>query len=92
MKGILIDENGNMIIRGGTMVIGDVESQICEHLLVAFTGEYKQEPLLGGNAKNMIAGTPDPFWAGYVKQQLKTCKVDVQTIRVVNDDIEVILK
>lgn len=92
MKGILIDENGNMIIRGGSVILGDVEPQICEHLLAAFTGEYKQEPLLGGNAKRMIAGTPSPFWAGHVKQQLKTCKVDVQTIRVANDDIEVILK
>lgn len=91
MRGIII-ENGNLVVKGRTITIGAVEQQVCEHLVVAFAGEYKHEPMLGGNAKRMIAGTPDPFWAGHVKQQLKTCKVDVQTIRVANDDIEVILK
>jgi len=72
MKGILIDENGEVIIEHGTMKVGDVDAQIAEHIVTAFRGEYKEVPLLGGAARNMLNGAPDPFWAGDIKRQLES--------------------
>ena len=64
MKGILVDDNGDLMISGGRLVIGDNRAQVAQHLIGAFAGEYKHAPMLGGNARNMIAGQPDPFWVG----------------------------
>jgi hypothetical protein len=77
MKGILVDDNGNLMVSGGHLLIGDNREQVTQHLIGAFTGEYKHAPTLGGNARRMISGTEDPFWAGNVKSQLKQCHVEV---------------
>lgn len=92
MKGILVDDNGNMVISGGRVAIGDNRTQLAQHLIGAFTGEYKHAPTLGGNARRMIAGTPDPFWAGNVKGQLKQCHIDVERLRVIDGGVEVEIK
>lgn len=88
MRGILLDDNGNLQVQNGSLKIGDNMAQVAEHVIVAFTGEYKHAPLLGGNAKRMISGTPDPFWAGNMKRQLKQALVDVESLRVVEGVIE----
>ena len=92
MKGILVDDNGDLIVSAGTLVIGDNRAQVAQHLIGAFAGEYKHAPMLGGNARNMIAGQPDPFWVGSVKSQLKQCLVQAESVRVVEGEIEVELK
>ena len=76
MKGILLDENGEVIIENGAMKIGDVSAQVAEHVVTAFRGEFKEEPLLGGSVRGMLNGAPDPFWAGDIKRQLKTQYID----------------
>ncbi|MBQ9434521.1 MAG: hypothetical protein IJU33_00130 [Bacteroidales bacterium] len=90
MKGILVDDNGDLMISGGRLVIGDNRAQVAQHLIGAFAGEYKHAPMLGGNARNMIAGQPDPFWVGSVKSQLKQCLVEVE--RVIVEDGEVVVE
>ena len=92
MKGILIDDDGNLVITGGHVTVGDNRAQCAEHLIGAFTGEYKHAPKLGGNARNMIAGTPDPFWAGSVKSQLRQCLLEAERIEVTDEGIVVELK
>lgn len=92
MKGILIDDDGNLVITGGHVSIGDNRTQCVQHLIGAFTGEYKHASTLGGNAKQMIAGTPDPFWAGSVKSQLKQCHIEVERIEVTDEGIVVEVK
>ncbi len=92
MKGILVDDNGDLIMSGGRIAIGDNRTQVAQHLIGAFAGEYKNAPLLGGNARNMIAGQPDPFWAGSVKSQLKQCLVEAERVAVEDGEVVVELK
>jgi hypothetical protein len=92
MKGILVDDNGNLMVSGGHLLIGDNREQVTQHLIAAFTGEYKHAPTLGGNARRMVAGSEDPFWAGNVKSQLKQCHVEVERLRVIDGEIEVEIK
>jgi len=92
MKGILVDDNGNLVIRGGHIATGDNRAQCAQHLIGAFTGEYKHAPLLGGNARRMIAGTPDPFWAGSVKSQLRQCLIKAERLQITDGTIVLELK
>ena len=90
MRGILLDDNGDLIVRGGTLLIGDNATQCVQHILIAFTGEYKHAPLLGGNIKKMINGTPDPFWSANVRRQLKSQRIEVKRITIAdNGNIEI---
>lgn len=92
MNGILVNDNGDMMVTGGTVQIGDVREQCARHLIAAWTGEYKHAPALGGNARRMIAGGHDPFWAGRMKEQLRQCHIDVERLRVKGENVELTIK
>jgi hypothetical protein len=89
MNGILIDEDGDLMIRKGSLVIGDIRQDLVERILTARRGELKEYPLLGGGIQDMIKGRPDPFWAGDVRAQLKSCGVEVKRLEVKGEEIEV---
>ena len=82
MKGILVDDNGDLMVSNGHLSVGDNRMQCARHLTGAYTGEFKHEPTLGGNAGRMIAGTPDPFWAGEMRKQLSRCNIGVNSISI----------
>ncbi len=101
MRGLLLDENGDLlvnIVRGADrkitsgLVVGDNTLQCAQLILGAFTGEFKNAPLLGANAKNMINGTPDPFWSGNTKRQLRSALIDVERVIYKKEGINVIIK
>ena len=92
MNGILVNDNGDLMVSGGHVAVGDNCAQCAQHLMAAFTGEYKHAPMLGGNARRMIAGGRDPFWAGRMKEQLKQCHVEVERLRVTDTGVELIVK
>ena len=92
MRGILTEDNGDLMVNGGHVTVGDNRVQCAQQLIGAFTGEYKHAPMLGGNARRMIAGGRDPFWAGRMKEQLKQCHVEVERLRVTDTGVELIVK
>ena len=92
MKGILVDNDGNLTVSGGRISIGDNRAQVAQHLIGAFAGEYKHAPMLGGNARWIISGRPDPFWTGSVKSQLKQCLVEAERVAVEDGDVVVELR
>lgn len=91
MTGILLDENKNLQVRNASLLIGDNTMQSVELLIGAFTGEFKENPILGGNAKKIINGTPDPFWTGNIRKQLRICHINA-SVEFVNNNIEVSIK
>lgn len=88
MQGILVDDNGDLMVRNGSMAIGECSADVAQRVIISWTGEFKHAPLLGGNAKQMIAGTTDPFWRGQIKAQLKAAKVNVKTLKISDQNIE----
>ena len=92
MKGILVNDNGDLMVSGGHVTVGDNREQCARHLITAWTGEYKHAPMLGGNVRRMIAGGHDPFWAGRMKEQLKQCHVEVEHLRVTEGEVELRLR
>ena len=89
MKGILVDDGGNLMVRGGHLYIGDNREQCARHLIGACTGEYKHAPKLGGNVRKMLAGSADPFWPGDMRKQLSQCGIDVSSVSIDGSDITV---
>lgn len=88
MIGILIDEkNGDLMVDHGRLVVGSTDSQIAEHVLVSMRGEWKERPLIGGEVKTMLGGTPDVMWRGQVKKMLEACGLSVKKISITDDRI-----
>jgi hypothetical protein len=91
MRGILVDENGDLMVRNGSMAIGECSADVAERVMVSWTGEFKHAPVLGGNAKQMIAGTVDPFRKGQLKAQLKAAKVNLSGLKIGENGIEAVI-
>lgn len=88
MKGILIDSGtGDLLVENGGLVIGDTEAQTVEAVLTANRGEFKESPLIGGEAMQMLGGVVDVMWSGRVKKMLKACGVECERVKVDNGEV-----
>ncbi len=104
MKGILLDTDGDLLLRpykGKTneqtvningLVIGDVELDIVERIIRVWQGEFKEAPLLGGNIDKYQKGIHDPFLRGHIEEQLIAEKIRLLSVGITEDGIEVELK
>lgn len=60
-------------------------AQVCESVLLAMRGEFKEFPLLGAEVRQQLGGCVDPFWPQETKKMLRACKVDAETVEL-NED------
>ena len=84
--GILIDTDGDIMIRGGSVAIGDNTQDIVERVLNAYPGEFKEHPLLGANIRRYIGATGGAVSTVDIKQQLKMAGVQVSDIIISEDN------
>lgn len=90
MIGILLDSvTGDILVGHGGMVIGDTDEQIVETVLASNRGEWKEWPLLGGEARRMLGGSGDVFWPIEVKRMLRFCGIMVNKITTDGDTISI---
>ena len=81
MKGILIDpETRDVRIKNGTVVIGDIEEQVAELVLLSVRGDNKEFPLIGGEIVKRKNGTADPIWCADAKRMLSACGLPVKRV------------
>ena len=86
MKGILIDSmTGDLLTEHGRIVIGDSEEQTAEAVITTMRGDFKEHPLLGGEAGRLRGGQPDVMWPGEVRQMLRGCGVDCERVTMETD-------
>ncbi|MDR1381756.1 MAG: hypothetical protein LBJ47_09815 [Tannerella sp.] len=97
MRGILTDDNDELTILTtrdasgkitGGFVIGDNRADVVKRLLIAYLGEIKEDPLLGGNVMALSHGRVDPFWRGKMKKQLASQGI-TGNIRLSGAEIEI---
>lgn len=88
MRGILTDENGDMMVQNGSLVIGDNSVDCAVHILEAYKGEFKEIPLLGCNIRDMLNGSPDPFWRSDATRQLQAQHINA-SINFTENGLEV---
>lgn len=90
MRGILFDfERGDVCVEQGTLAVGQVDEQVVQTVLMAFKGEFKESPMIGGEIKKQMGGCVDVMWPGMMKRMLKACGVTVNKITVNNDIITI---
>jgi len=87
MKDLIIDTNGNLIVQNGDFQVDNAEQQTAHTLIEAWTGEFKNAPILGGNIFGYLNGTIPSIWFVEIRNQLKRCLLRVNFVRFVNDEI-----
>ena len=82
MKGILLDETGDIMVNNGSMVIEDSTLQNQYVILVAQKGEFKEYPTLGVGISDMLGDDDVLEWKKrireeFAKDDLKVNKIDL---------------
>lgn len=92
MIGLLIDSvSGDLLVDGGTLAIGQTDSQTAAHVLLAQRGEYKEHPLLGGELAQHLGGpVPDPIWKSRVRRMLRETGVATERIVIDGNEISIV--
>ncbi len=97
MKGIIIDDTGDLAIDTSLdseskimgIAIGDNTADVIERCLAAVPGELKDSPTSGCNAAAMLGGPASKFTPAIILQQLRAHGVRVNSVRIVNGDIQI---
>lgn len=63
---ILTNATGDLMIEGGDFVVGTSDQQHILHIMQAAPGHYKQHPMIGANAVQLINGSSETL-----KRQIK---------------------
>lgn len=90
MKGILIDrETGDLIVERGAVAIGATEAQTAEAVVLAMRGEFKEFPLIGGEAVRQLGGGADVMWPADVREMLQACGVECTHVGIDNGTVTI---
>jgi len=92
MKGIIVNDGGDLDVRNRHLVIGRPEADIVHRVLVSYPGEFKEKPLLGCDIKKQLNGRPDQFWRGEAKKQIKSQWIDAELKYTLDGRLEVTIK
>lgn len=87
MKGILVDDDGNIMVRNASLAIGDISVQCAKLLLFSYKGELKNAPNLGGGVKDFIGGSYNPCWRTSMKRELIQNLTPVKDIKLGREEI-----
>jgi hypothetical protein len=89
MKGILLDEDGDLMVRNGGLVVGDVKEQTVQLLFISAAGEWKEHPTVGIGIKTMQHGATDRFTDRTIRVQLEAIGFKLKTLNITSAGIEV---
>lgn len=87
MKSIQLDQSGDISVQNGDFVLGEINEDIVQSLLIASKGEFKEDLNLGANVQAFLNGMVDPFWTQETKRMLKIGGVDVKNINITDNEI-----
>ncbi|MHB9003523.1 MAG: hypothetical protein ACYC6C_05605 [Coriobacteriia bacterium] len=89
MIGILIDDTGDLQVNNGSLVLGNIDEQIAQMVVVANPGDIKESPMLGKSIDMLINGSPDEFWKMDLITQLKTQHLNPKKVTITETEINV---
>ena len=90
MVGLLIDiETGDLMVKDGSMVVGDNTGQVAECVILAARGELKEYPLLGAEITKQLGGNVDPMFRSTTRQMLEECGVPAKRIIIKDNQITI---
>lgn len=80
-------ETADLLVHQRAAVVAEASGFIAETVLLAAPGDFKEVPLLGADARSMLAANRDPFWLGNTKKMLRAVGVDVAAINVADTGV-----
>jgi len=89
MKGLLLDNNNDMMFTGMDFTIGDIDGQTAEAIITAHYGEIKEIPTMGFGASRMLGGNINPVWKNEIRESLNKGLLKAKTIDMTNTEINV---
>ncbi|MDR2361702.1 MAG: hypothetical protein LBD91_03135 [Prevotellaceae bacterium] len=92
MKGILLDDTGELVIRNGSVAIGNTDEQSAKLLLAGAPGEWKEYPTTGIGIMRMQHGAIDRFLDRDIRVQLNSIGINVKTLSITEKGIEIAIE
>lgn len=81
MKDILTDEDGDLLIKDGDIVIGDSDNQHQEDIILANKGEYKETPEIGVGIFQMLSDDDPMSVLIEIKKNLQYDGMQVKNVK-----------
>jgi hypothetical protein len=88
MRGILLDETGDIAVANGGVVIGDAGQQTVQLLFIGAQGEWKEYPMMGIGIKRIQNGAIDRFLDRTIRVQLEGLGFKIKKIDITEKGIE----
>jgi hypothetical protein len=82
MKGILLDEDRDIQVSNGAMVIGDIANQNIELLIISEKGEIREAPLRGVGIRRFVDDEDPAMLLQAIRNELATEKMSIDTIGI----------
>ena len=89
MKGILTDNNNEIMFSGKDFLIGDIDGQTVEAIVTEHRGAFKEMPIMGFGATRVLGGNFNPNWKNEIKESLKKGLVTAKTVEFDNENISI---
>lgn len=86
--GILIDDNGNIVVRSGSLAIGETTSQNQRIILEAEKGEIKEDPLLGVGVSSYLDDDDTSAFLREVRTNLRRDGQKVHSCKFVDGKLQ----
>lgn len=87
MVDILLNTDGDLLIRNGDLVVGNSDDQNVSDILQSQKGDYKRSPQIGLNAINFLSSTQNgQDIKTQVKLQLQLDGFTVQDVKITTVD------
>lgn len=89
MKGILLNEDNDLLVENGCLTVGDNEAMLAECILLANRGEYKETPLLGAEVIRLQNGDVPALWCANAKKTLQAARLAVKRVYIKDNTISI---
>ena len=88
MNGIISDTNGDLMVRNGTLVIGDVTYQNQATILKAHKGEIKEHPHIGVGIDDIANDHEFDRWKRLITEELEKDGQVISKLKITSTGIE----
>lgn len=87
MEDILLDQDFDLLIQNGDLVIGPSSEQHQQLLLLSNKGDWRQFPMVGVGVREYLKDEDENSMVGEIKEQFEMDGMEVKDIRIANGQI-----
>lgn len=89
MKGIVLDEDRDLLIENGEVAIGEIDSQNLEMLIIAEKGEIREAPLRGVGIRRYVDDEDPATLLQAIRNEVAEESMTLDTIEIKNGKLNI---